>query len=119
MLYILLTIIAIGVLLISNEGKGILRFCGFSLLVIGALVLGVVVITGGAWVVSQVWKPIIEGAVLLASLLSVWIFIFVIVPNYINKLLQTKERQRVFWVLFSVCLVALFIYRLYMNYYHP
>ena len=118
MLYILLAIIAIGILLISKEGKGILRFCGFFLLAVGVLALGASVMAGSVWVISQVWKPVIEGVIGLAALLSVWIFIFILAPEYINKLLKTRERQRAFWILFLVCLVALFIYRLYMNYHY-
>ena len=115
MLYVLLTIIAVGVLLISKEGKGILRLCGCVLLTGGILSLGILLLAGSAWVISQIWLPVIG----LAVALVIWVLVFVAAPNQINKMLNTDGRKRAFWTVLLICLVILFIYRLYSNFYHP
>ena len=115
MLYVLLTIITVGVLLISKEGKGILRLCGCVLLTGGILSLGILLLAGSAWVISQIWLPVIG----LAVALVIWVLVFVAAPNQINKMLNTDGRKRAFWTVLLICLVILFIYRLYSNFYHP
>ena len=115
MLYILLTIIAIGVLLISKEGKSVLCFCGYVLFTGGTLSLGILLLAGSAWIISQVWLPAIGLAVALLA----WALIFIVAPNQVNKLLKTDGWKRAFWVVLLICVVVLFIYRLYANYYYP
>jgi hypothetical protein len=122
MLYILLIIIAVGVLLISEEGKKLLNTFGWLTVILAVLFLVFFTVAGLAMVVSSNLESIKDFVVhlpVLIGLFLLWICIFIIAPKYINNSLKTKNKKTAFWIVFSICLVGLIIYRGYMNYYYP
>ena len=125
MMYIiilLLAIIAIGVLLISVPGQQFLKYIALTIGTLGAaglffLIIGLALcLLLGLIILGIVSIPYIF---ILLILLAIWVLIFIIVPKYINKTLKTPNKKRVFWTIFFICLILLFLYRFYMNYYYP
>ena len=111
-IYILLTVIAVGVLLITPIGQLLLKWSGIT--AVGGLIL-----CGALILIVAFWEPIVEllgttinGIAALAILLAVWIGVFVVAPGQINKLFKNPEHKKAFWVLFFVAIVALYAYRM-------
>ncbi len=119
LVYILLSIIAVGVLLISPAGQRLLEKIGvtaFVLVIIGLIVL---LIIGGVSLVSNNWQSIKEfagGILILIGLLVAWVIVLVVIPTQSNKLLgkwlKNPEHRKTFWAWFFVIVFGFLIYYL-------
>lgn len=120
MLYLLLIVIAIGVLLLSEEGKAFLNLAGILALVAGGLYLGFwIVMLAIGFIYSNTGQSFITGAVPFAvGSLILWAIYY-----FGNKLNDKEKRARIWrkirqgmWVSRQIMIVPMAFILLFVGY---